>query len=100
MKVEHSHVEIHSEKYHLVGADLRSTKEVRSKLLESGLQFDQPTCFLCECVLIYMTAEQSANLLTFLATGFSTSFFINYEQVRIRYFFFLAYFTLLNVYLR
>lgn len=41
-----------------------------------------PTLLVAECVLVYMTPEQSANLLKWAANSFETAMFINYEQVR------------------
>ncbi|XP_045848415.1 uncharacterized protein LOC123933379 isoform X4 [Meles meles] len=40
-----------------------------------------PTLLLTECVLVYMTPEQSANLLMWAASSFDTAMFTNYEQV-------------------
>ncbi|XP_032286582.1 leucine carboxyl methyltransferase 1 [Phoca vitulina] len=40
-----------------------------------------PTLLITECVLVYMTPEQSANLLKWAASSFDTAMFINYEQV-------------------
>lgn len=40
-----------------------------------------PTLLVTECVLVYMTPEQSANLLKWAASSFGTAMFINYEQV-------------------
>ncbi|KAK7833265.1 hypothetical protein U0070_017264 [Myodes glareolus] len=40
-----------------------------------------PTLLIAECVLVYMTPEQSANLLKWAASSFETAMFINYEQV-------------------
>ncbi|PNJ33149.1 LCMT1 isoform 11, partial [Pongo abelii] len=40
-----------------------------------------PTLLIAECVLVYMTPEQSANLLKWAANSFETAMFINYEQV-------------------
>lgn len=42
-----------------------------------------PTLLITECVLVYMTPEQSANLLKWAASSFKTAMFINYEQVRV-----------------
>lgn len=41
-----------------------------------------PTLLIAECVLVYMTPEQSANLLKWAANSFEAAMFINYEQVR------------------
>uniref|UniRef100_A0A8C1YPN4 Leucine carboxyl methyltransferase 1 n=2 Tax=Cyprinus carpio TaxID=7962 RepID=A0A8C1YPN4_CYPCA len=40
-----------------------------------------PTLFLSECVLVYMTPEQSSKLVHWVADAFPTAMFINYEQV-------------------
>ncbi|KAF6125028.1 leucine carboxyl methyltransferase 1 [Phyllostomus discolor] len=40
-----------------------------------------PTLLITECVLVYMTPEQSANLIKWAANSFGTAMFINYEQV-------------------
>ncbi|XP_069341999.1 leucine carboxyl methyltransferase 1 isoform X4 [Eulemur rufifrons] len=40
-----------------------------------------PTLLIAECVLVYMTPEQSANLLKWAANSFETAMLINYEQV-------------------
>uniref|UniRef100_A0A2K6CTG6 Leucine carboxyl methyltransferase 1 n=1 Tax=Macaca nemestrina TaxID=9545 RepID=A0A2K6CTG6_MACNE len=40
-----------------------------------------PTLLIAECVLVYMTPEQSANLLKWAASSFEAAMFINYEQV-------------------
>ncbi|XP_027241307.1 leucine carboxyl methyltransferase 1 isoform X2 [Cricetulus griseus] len=40
-----------------------------------------PTLLITECVLVYMTPEQSASLLKWAASSFETAMFINYEQV-------------------
>lgn len=41
-----------------------------------------PTLLITECVLVYMTPEQSANLIKWAANSFGTAMFINYEQVK------------------
>lgn len=41
-----------------------------------------PTLLITECVLVYMSPEQSANLIKWAASSFGTAMFINYEQVR------------------
>uniref|UniRef100_A0A8W4FGX5 Leucine carboxyl methyltransferase 1 n=1 Tax=Sus scrofa TaxID=9823 RepID=A0A8W4FGX5_PIG len=40
-----------------------------------------PTLLVAECVLVYMTPEQSANLLKWAANSFETAMLINYKQV-------------------
>lgn len=41
-----------------------------------------PTLLITECVLVYMSPEQSANLIKWAASSFGTAMFVNYEQVR------------------
>uniref|UniRef100_A0A8C8TPJ3 Leucine carboxyl methyltransferase 1 n=1 Tax=Peromyscus maniculatus bairdii TaxID=230844 RepID=A0A8C8TPJ3_PERMB len=49
---------------------------------EDTLQLGKlPTLLITECVLVYMTPEQSASLLKWAANSFKTAMFINYEQV-------------------
>lgn len=52
------------------------------KLSQSGINFDVPTMFLTECVLVYMEPESSSMLLQWIVNKFSDVFFVNYEQVR------------------
>nr|KAF6440912.1 leucine carboxyl methyltransferase 1 [Rousettus aegyptiacus] len=39
-----------------------------------------PTLLVTECVLVYMTPEQSASLIKWAASSFVTAMFVNYEQ--------------------
>lgn len=41
-----------------------------------------PTLLVAECVLVYMTPQQSASLLKWAASTFPVAMFINYEQVK------------------
>lgn len=41
-----------------------------------------PTLLVAECVLVYMTPQQSANLLRWAASTFPVAMVINYEQVK------------------
>uniref|UniRef100_A0A8C7DFQ4 Leucine carboxyl methyltransferase 1 n=2 Tax=Oncorhynchus TaxID=8016 RepID=A0A8C7DFQ4_ONCKI len=40
-----------------------------------------PTLFLSECVLVYMTPDQSSKLVNWASVTFHTAMFVNYEQV-------------------
>jgi len=79
------HMELHSPKgYHLLACDLRQPVELMEKLIsKAGLSPDLPTLFVCECVLVYMSADLSSALLSTLAQGFQHCCFLNYEQVNI-----------------
>lgn len=55
--------------------------QVSSKLASCNLKNDVLTIFIAECVLVYMEQKSSEVLLKWIAENFSTSLFINYEQV-------------------
>jgi len=76
-----SRTEIHSDVYHLVECDLRDTAQLSAKLDACGVDRQLPTAFIAECVLVYMSAEQSSALVKWIADSFSSVFFVNYEQV-------------------
>lgn len=76
--------EIHSNNYHLISADLRNIKEVEKKLInDCQIDYTLPTLILAECVLVYMTTENSNNLLKYFTSSFSKCCLINYEQVNL-----------------
>jgi len=70
-----------SKRYAIIGADLRDLPELEEKLKKCNMNPQLPTLLITECVLVYMTPEQSANLLKWAASSFDTAMFINYEQV-------------------
>ncbi|ELW66271.1 Leucine carboxyl methyltransferase 1 [Tupaia chinensis] len=70
-----------SKRYAIVGADLRDLAELEEKLKKCNMNTQLPTLLITECVLVYMTPEQSASLLKWAANSFETAMFINYEQV-------------------
>ncbi|XP_010621788.1 leucine carboxyl methyltransferase 1 [Fukomys damarensis] len=70
-----------SKRYAIIGADLRDLPELEEKLKKCNMNTQLPTLLITECVLIYMTPEQSANLIKWAANSFETAMFINYEQV-------------------
>ncbi|XP_015790093.1 leucine carboxyl methyltransferase 1 [Tetranychus urticae] len=77
-------MELQSNVYKLIPADLRDTNNLSTKLFnECLLDRDLPTLFLAECVLIYMTVENSNNLISWISSNFTNAFFINYEQINI-----------------
>ena len=75
-------MEFHSSAYHILPADLRDLASVESQLSSAGIDFNAPTLFLSECVLIYMEHEFSNDVIRFAAKKFSTSVFVTYEQIR------------------
>ncbi|XP_014292876.1 leucine carboxyl methyltransferase 1 [Halyomorpha halys] len=80
-EVRLSSTELHGGNYHLVGADIRNLPEVALKLRESEVNFQLPTLFLAECVLVYIESTSVSNLLSWLTSQFPLSLFVNYEQV-------------------
>uniref|UniRef100_A0A8B9SI00 Leucine carboxyl methyltransferase 1 n=4 Tax=Anatinae TaxID=2068716 RepID=A0A8B9SI00_ANAPL len=70
-----------SSRYSIVGADLRFSSDLEEKLKKHNLDVHLPTLLIAECVLVYMTPQQSANLLKWAASTFPVAMFINYEQV-------------------
>uniref|UniRef100_A0A2K6TEX8 Leucine carboxyl methyltransferase 1 n=1 Tax=Saimiri boliviensis boliviensis TaxID=39432 RepID=A0A2K6TEX8_SAIBB len=70
-----------SKRYAVIGADLRDLSQLEEKLKKCNMNTQLPTLLIAECVLVYMTPEQSANLLKWAANSFEVAMFINYEQV-------------------
>ncbi|RMC17504.1 hypothetical protein DUI87_05166 [Hirundo rustica rustica] len=73
-----------SSRYSIVGADLRFPSDLEEKLKKHSLDIHLPTLLVAECVLVYMTPQQSANLLKWAASAFPVAMVINYEQVNMR----------------
>uniref|UniRef100_A0A8C2HFX7 Leucine carboxyl methyltransferase 1 n=2 Tax=Cyprinus carpio TaxID=7962 RepID=A0A8C2HFX7_CYPCA len=69
-----------SDRYCIIGADLRDLPTLEEKLKKFQINPELPTLFLSECVLVYMTPEQSSKLVHWVADAFPTAMFINYEQ--------------------
>lgn len=78
-----SPTDLHATNYHLVGADLRNIDELFAKFKISEVNFDLPTIFLAECVLVYMEPRNCFNLLRALTERFPNAALINYEQVNL-----------------
>ncbi|XP_072312620.1 leucine carboxyl methyltransferase 1 [Eucyclogobius newberryi] len=70
-----------SDRYCLIGADLRDISSLDEKLKKFQLNTELPTVFVSECVLIYMSPTYSSNLVGWASETFHTAMFINYEQV-------------------
>lgn len=70
--------------YNLISCDLRQLNtELNQKLVQCGVDFSLPTIIIAECVLVYMTKEDSMKLLKYFSQLFSQCSFINYEQVNL-----------------
>ncbi|XP_053496307.1 leucine carboxyl methyltransferase 1 [Ictalurus furcatus] len=70
-----------SDRYCIISADLRDLSGLEEKLRKFNINTELPTLFVSECVLVYMTPEQSSKLVHWAAHTFHTAMFINYEQV-------------------
>ncbi|XP_066239477.1 leucine carboxyl methyltransferase 1 [Saccopteryx leptura] len=70
-----------SKRFAIIGADLRDLSELEEKLKKCNMNPQLPTLLITECVLVYMTPEQSSSLIQWAARTFGTAMFINYEQV-------------------
>ncbi|GCC20144.1 hypothetical protein chiPu_0021283 [Chiloscyllium punctatum] len=70
-----------SDRYAIIGQDLRDLPALMERLKKFGLDTNLPTLLLAECVLVYITPEKSTELIKWASTTFHTTMFINYEQV-------------------
>jgi O-methyltransferase involved in polyketide biosynthesis len=73
--------EIHTNKYHLMAGDLRKLDALKKRLEEVGVDFNKPTLLFAECVLTYMLAADSSDLIKWAQQTFSCSIFMAYEQI-------------------
>ncbi|KYQ99815.1 leucine carboxyl methyltransferase [Tieghemostelium lacteum] len=76
-----SNVKINSPYYRLGCIDLKSleTFEIFDQL---GIDYNLPTLFLSECVLIYIPTECGNNTIHWASSKFTESLFITYEQIK------------------
>lgn len=68
----------------MLGTDLRDIYEVDKKLTQAEVNFNLPTMFLAECVLVYIDTSAASVLLQWLAVTFPNSIFVSYEQVNMK----------------
>lgn len=83
-EIKFSTTDFHAANYHLMGVDLRHISELSNKLIQAEVDFNVPTLFLAECVLVYIDSNAASALLKWFAEKFPNSFFVNYEQVNMR----------------
>lgn len=83
-EIRFSSTELHAANYHLMGVDLRHTSDLANKLSQAEVNFNLPTLFLAECVLVYIETNSASSLLQWFSGKFPNSLFINYEQVNMR----------------
>eukprot|EP01155_Anaeramoeba_flamelloides_P048310 Anaeramoba_flamelloidesc40946_g1_i1.p1 GENE.c40946_g1_i1~~c40946_g1_i1.p1 ORF type:complete len:338 (+),score=64.16 c40946_g1_i1:100-1113(+) len=71
--------ELHSPDYHLICGDLRKTEDLHNSLQEHGVNFEIPTLFISECVLVYVEPNSADKLLGYITETFKLPFFVMYE---------------------
>lgn len=74
-------IEINTDEYKLLGVDLTQHNTLEALLKICGIDFDNPTLLLSECVLTYMTKRCSSNVIQWASETFSNSTFVLYEQI-------------------
>lgn len=79
-EVKLSATDLHASTYHLIGADLRHIGELETKFQQAEINFDSPTLFIAECVLVYIENECINRLLSWIASKFKSAVFVNYEM--------------------
>ncbi|ETI47654.1 hypothetical protein L917_07818 [Phytophthora nicotianae] len=67
--------------YHLLPCDLRDLGATTAKMEAAGIDRSVPTLFVSECVLIYMEARFSTQLVAWAASYFDDVSFALYEQI-------------------
>jgi len=73
---------IDSEKYSLLGCNLKNRSTLESSLLKCGLDTALPTLLLSEVVLTYMDPPQSSSaIIGWAAQFFTSAIFVMFEQV-------------------
>lgn len=78
---------LHSDFYHLISFDLRQVDKtsLRKKLEEDcQIDFERPTLCISECVLIYMTNQDSSSLIDWFSSNFNHLTMLNYEQCNMK----------------
>ncbi|KAK7576295.1 hypothetical protein V9T40_012581 [Parthenolecanium corni] len=73
--------DLHSFNYHITGVDLRNINDLEYKLLQCGVDYNLPTLFISECVLIYIEPSYTQRLLMWITSNFKQALFVNYEQM-------------------
>lgn len=71
----------HTPSYSLCSCDLRDLSTLEKNLGTMNFDFGVPTLFLAECVMTYMTNQDSDKLVTWCAKKFDVSVFVTYEQI-------------------
>ncbi|XP_017776640.1 PREDICTED: leucine carboxyl methyltransferase 1 [Nicrophorus vespilloides] len=79
-EVKLSATDMHAGSYHCLGVDLRNTAELEEKLQQAECDYNAPTLFIAECVLVYIENNCVDRLMKFIAGKFPNALFVNYEM--------------------
>ncbi|KAF1325786.1 Leucine carboxyl methyltransferase, partial [Globisporangium splendens] len=79
--VSSGYAELNAPGYHLLPCDLRDINATKQKLEAAGIDQSAPTLFISECVLIYMDAQYSTQLIAWSAEFFEDVSYVLYEQI-------------------
>ncbi|POM72833.1 Leucine carboxyl methyltransferase [Phytophthora palmivora] len=79
--VSSGYAELNVPGYHLLPCDLRDLQATTVKMEKAGVDRSVPTLFVSECVLIYMEAKFSKQLVAWAASYFDDVSFALYEQI-------------------
>jgi len=73
---------LRSANYNIIPGDLRYWDDLVSKMRECNFDPSVPTLYLSECVLIYMQAEFSQSIISWIAENSDVALFACYEQIK------------------
>ncbi|KAG1702568.1 hypothetical protein DVH05_009517 [Phytophthora capsici] len=79
--VSSGYTELNVPGYHLLPCDLRDLDATKAKVEAAGIDRNLPTLFVSECVLIYMEAKFSQQLVSWASSYFDDVNFALYEQI-------------------
>lgn len=82
-EVKLSSTDLHAGNYHCIGVDIRNITQLETKLNQAEVNFNKPTLFLTECVLVYIENECVNRLLSWISSKFKAALFVNYEMCNI-----------------
>ena len=68
--------------YHLLATDLRDVNHLAQVLTAAGMNYSTNTIILSECVLVYLSPEHSAALISWAAVSFISAAYIDYEPMQ------------------
>lgn len=75
--------ELHGTDYAILSVDLRDKDLLSEKLKSVGVDFTIPTLVFAECVLIYLPAKQSDDIMKYFAENFDSVYLMNWEMMKL-----------------